>query len=132
MTLTWPSQLASRALGGAWVRRTSGGDPGRKGGYWEGPCVTHLLVGESPQGTGGPGRGAATSVLPSGWQEGEFEDTDELMYFHAVASTLKPRSPSSGGWEAALGWADRARRQTLCYRSKWNRSQEAWSLWKLL
>lgn len=85
--------------------------------------------GESPLRPGRAGRGAAAFLLPSlPREEGEDEDKGKLMYFHAVASTLSPTVPAHRGWEAAPGWADPARKQTLRYCSKWIWSQEAWSL----
>lgn len=98
-------------------------------GCWEGLCFTHLLGGESPLRHQRAGRGPAASLLPSPpKQEGEGEDKGKLMYFHAVASTRSPAVPAHRGREAAPGWADPARKQTLRYCSKWKWSQEAWSL----
>lgn len=75
-------------------------------------------------------RGGPPSVLLAAppRQEGEDGDKGELMYFHGVASTLSPTVPARGGRGAAQGWACPACRQTLCYCSKWNWSQEARSL----
>jgi hypothetical protein len=45
---------------------------------------------------------------------------------------LSAAVPAHRGPGAALGWADPSCKQTLCYCSKWNWSQEAWSLRKSL
>lgn len=64
VTLAWPSQLASRALGGGLIRGSIGSDPGRKGECWKRLCFMHLLGRGSPQGTGGPREGHQASSFP--------------------------------------------------------------------
>jgi hypothetical protein len=93
-----------------------------------GRALFHLLGFRVPSGHRRAAGVGAVLLHPSSPQirrgeEGEDKDKDELMYFHALAST---------GREAALGWVDPSCKQALRYCSKWNWSQEAWSLRKSL